>query len=65
MGFTEVLTVIFVVLKVFNIIDWSWWLVFLPELIAGVLYTAIFVFQLFTLNKCRKEHDKIMKDMWD
>ena len=30
----EVLTVIFVVCKLFGVIDWSWWLVFLPEIVA-------------------------------
>ena len=33
MGFTEILTIIFVLLKVFGVISWSWWLVFLPEII--------------------------------
>lgn len=28
MGFTEILTIIFVLLKVFGVISWSWWLVF-------------------------------------
>ena len=38
MGFTEVLTIIFILLKVFGVISWSWWVVFLPEIIAIVLY---------------------------
>lgn len=38
MGFTEILTIIFVLLKVFGVISWSWWLVFLPEIIAAVFY---------------------------
>lgn len=42
MGITEVLTVIFVVLKLVGTISWSWWLVLLPEIIALVIYAAIF-----------------------
>lgn len=38
MGFTEILTIVFVLLKVFGIVSWSWWVVFLPEIIAIVLY---------------------------
>ena len=42
MGLTETLTIVFIVLKLMGIITWSWWLVLLPELIAGALY-LIFV----------------------
>lgn len=38
MGLTETLTIVFIVLKLMGIITWSWWLVLLPELIAGALY---------------------------
>ena len=38
MGFTEFLTIVFVVLKLVGIISWSWWLVLLPEIIAIALY---------------------------
>lgn len=33
-GFTGVLTIIFVIAKLFGVINWSWWLVFLPVLIS-------------------------------
>jgi hypothetical protein len=39
MGVTELLTLIFIVLKLTGVINWSWWLVLLPELLAFVLYT--------------------------
>lgn len=42
MGFTEVLTIIFVVCKLLGIIVWPWWIVLLPEIIAVAFY-AIFV----------------------
>jgi hypothetical protein len=41
MGFAEVLTIVFVVLKATGNLDWSWWLVFSPELAAGVLYLLV------------------------
>lgn len=43
MGFCEFLTLIFIVLKVFGVISWSWWLVLLPEIIASVLYIGFIV----------------------
>ena len=30
MGFMSTLTLIFIVLKLVGVIDWSWWLVFMP-----------------------------------
>jgi len=41
MGFLEVLTIVFIVLKLTEVIAWSWWLVFTP-ILAG--YALIFVF---------------------
>jgi len=40
MGVFEVLTIVFVVLKLTRVIAWSWWLVLLPEIIAFVLYVV-------------------------
>ena len=42
MGFLETLTIVFVVLKLLDVIAWSWWLVFSP-LIAGLV---MYVFAL-------------------
>ena len=47
MGFTELLTIIFVLLKVFGVVSWSWWVVFLPEIIALVLYIILFVIGVY------------------
>lgn len=43
MGIAEVLTILFVVLKCTGVISWSWWLVFLPEIIAAVFYVGMFI----------------------
>ena len=47
MGITELLTVAFVVLKLLGKIEWPWWQVLLPEIIAVAIYLAIFLWGLF------------------
>ena len=46
MGFCELLTIVFIVLKLVGVISWSWWLVLLPEIIAVLFYVAIIVFRI-------------------
>lgn len=46
MGFCELLTIVFIVLKLVGVISWSWWLVLLPEIIAVLFYVAIIVFRV-------------------
>lgn len=46
MGFLELLTLIFIVLKLTGAIDWSWWMVLLPELIAIVGYLIWMAFAI-------------------
>lgn len=46
MGFCELLTIVFIVLKLVGVISWSWWLVLLPEIIAVSFYVAIIVFRV-------------------
>ncbi|AFU63190.1 hypothetical protein 8014-B2_00123 [Lactobacillus phage ATCC 8014-B2] len=55
MGFTEALTVVFIVLKLMGVIAWNWWLVLLPELIALVPYTIILIVWLVMVIKMFKE----------
>lgn len=40
MGLLEILTIIFVLMKLFGVIDWSWWAVFLPTIIEIGLIAA-------------------------
>ena len=49
MGLLEALTLIFVVLKLMSIIDWSWFWVLSPLIFTIVLYAALF-FGLLTLS---------------
>ncbi|MFJ7183116.1 transmembrane Fragile-X-F protein [Lysinibacillus xylanilyticus] len=46
MGIAEVLTIVFVVLKITNVITWSWWLVLLPAIISFSIYALILVMKL-------------------
>lgn len=43
MKFTSVLTLIFVVFKMLGYIDWSWWIVFSPMLVGGVIALVFLV----------------------
>lgn len=38
MGFIDALTIVFIVLKLVGVINWSWWLVISPQLFALALY---------------------------
>lgn len=40
-GFTGILTIIFVIAKLLGVINWSWWLVFSPTLASLVLFLII------------------------
>lgn len=61
MGFTEVLTIIFIVLRLLNIIDWNWFLVLLPEIIALTIYLIVVIIGIFQYRSINKEF-KRMKD---
>lgn len=43
MGICEVLTIVFVVLKLMHIIEWSWLLVLLPEIVALIIYAVLLI----------------------
>lgn len=43
LGLCDVLTIVFLVLKLVGVIDWSWWWVFSPTLIALGLYIVLLV----------------------
>jgi hypothetical protein len=62
MGFTEVLTIVFIVLKLMGIIDWNWFLVLLPEIIALVIYAVIVVITVLVGAKSAKSFKKKMNE---
>lgn len=62
MGICECLTIIFILLKILNIINWNWFFVLLPEIIAVVLYT-IFIISAIRLNRqINKQFNKFWED---
>lgn len=46
LGIAEVLTIVFVVLKLSGVITWSWSLVLLPAIISFSMYALILVLKL-------------------
>ncbi|MFJ7916242.1 MULTISPECIES: transmembrane Fragile-X-F protein [unclassified Lysinibacillus] len=46
MGIAEVLTIVLIVLKLTDVIAWSWWLVLLPAIISFSIYALILVMKL-------------------
>lgn len=62
MGITELLTIIFVVCKIAGFIDWSWLVVFLPEIIAIAIYIIIFLVSALGIGKVNKHMKKHFDD---
>lgn len=58
MGVLEILTIVFVVLKLIGVISWSWWVVLLPELIVLPIYVIALIFYYIQLKKI----NKLLKD---
>lgn len=42
-GICEIVTLVFIILKLCGLINWSWWLVFLPVLVPLALYSISFI----------------------
>ena len=50
-GFSGLLTIVFIVLKLCGVIDWSWIWVFSPMWISAALCVAIFIFIIMIFKK--------------
>ena len=52
-GFTGLLTIVFIILKLCGIISWSWWWVFSPILIPLAIFFVLLIIKLIleTLEK--------------
>ena len=48
-GFTGLLTIVFIVLKLIGIIDWSWWWVLSPIWICALIILFIIAIVLFVI----------------
>lgn len=42
-GFPELLTLIFIILKVLGVVSWSWWIVFLPIIAGWTISILLFI----------------------
>lgn len=62
MGITEILTIIFVVLKLIGKIDWSWWLVLLPEILAAVWCVVVFIAAAHTGHRAIRHAERSFRD---
>ena len=57
---SSILTVVFVVLKLIGVINWSWWLVFLPSLLhigltlVGLLIVALVALAVYAYEDSNK-----------
>lgn len=65
MGILEVLTIIFVVLKLTSVIDWPWWLVISPMYLAIAIYTIAITMQILMWKKFNKDHRKLGRKFWE
>lgn len=50
MGLLSILTIIFVVCKLFHIIDWSWWVVFIPTYVDVVSLALLGLYLIIKLS---------------
>ena len=57
----EVLTIIYVVAKLNGVIDWSWWFVLLPEIVAVGIYIGICIHIVYTECRTNREFKKLRK----
>lgn len=62
MGILEVLTIVFIVLKLIGTIDWSWWLVLLPTIVSVSFYIIWFVFIGSIIGRTSKKVNKAFDD---
>lgn len=58
MGFTETLTLAFVVCKLSGLLDLSWWVILLPELFAAVFYVVLFMSVMWVRTPVRRKKEK-------
>lgn len=64
MGFTEILTLIFVFLKVFGAVSWSWLIVLSPEIVALVIYLLFLLATVLGIRRAGKHMKKHFDDLW-
>ena len=53
-GFTGLLTIVFIILKLVGTIDWSWWWVLSPLWITFLLGMLIFILMVIVIDIMKK-----------
>ena len=53
-GFTGLLTIVFIILKLIGKIDWSWWWVLSPLWITFMLCMLIFILMIIIIDIMKK-----------
>lgn len=61
MMFTEVLTIIFIALKVTAVINWPWWVVLLPEIVAAFFYLKIIFAAIISAKRMTRAFDRMVE----
>lgn len=60
-GFSGLLTIVFITLKLLRVIDWSWWWVLSPTLIpAGIVLVLLLVATIFIVWDAREERRRLL-----
>ena len=55
MGLCEILTVLFIAFKLLGIIDWNWFFVLLPEIIAVAFYIFMIILYIIAYKiECKR-----------
>lgn len=62
MGLLEILTLLFITLKLTGVITWSWFYVLLPEIIAVSVYALFTILSVLGFIKVNKEINKEFKN---
>lgn len=62
LGFSGVLTIVFIVLKLVGVIDWSWWWVVSPILInIGVCLLFVIIYAIYLTHEKKTYSSKVYK----
>jgi MFS superfamily sulfate permease-like transporter len=61
LGFLELLTLIFIVLKLFDVIGWAWWQVLIPLYPAIILYLVFISTFIMAAFATKREVKKTMR----
>lgn len=59
MGLFEVLTLVFVVLKLLGVIAWSWWAVFIPLYVSVGISLVLIVLMAVTSYKAERDIEQL------